>query len=341
MNSFLAILTVLTLNGPTPADLAVEWSSRERFLNQIEILSSDNRDYRNEWNDGAVEYAANQFRSWGYEVEFQHFEFEGYELRNVFATRWGTNTEEMYIVSAHIDSASIGTGADDDASGCSLVLETARIFSYLNPEITIRFILFNAEEQSFVGSLAYYESRVDLQGTDEPIWLGMVQFDMILYDHASVPDFDIEYKRRSGGEDAAVELANFLADSMAQFDDTPVQVSDDMCCTDTHYFRDDTGAITIRENRRLFEIGFGTNPHHHEETDVFETYSSEDYDFGFSLVKMFVGALAELTSASVRFNENSWYEFLLSLEENDLEFDLNADNNTDLLDFSIFQRYFG
>jgi hypothetical protein len=120
----------------------------------------------------------------------------GTSLReNVYCTKVGTtHPEEMYIVSAHMDGIGFGEAANDDGSGTALVMELARIFSMPGVETdrSIRFILWNNEETGLNGAAAYVEQRKDLQGIEspkgsgkypEPKWLGMIQHDMMMYDH--------------------------------------------------------------------------------------------------------------------------------------------------------------
>src|SRR5581483_9958465 len=105
----------------------------------------------------------------------------------VYCTKWGTSHRgEMYIVSGHMDGHGWGEAANDDGSGTALVMELARVFS--SPDVTtdrtIRFALWNNEETGLNGARAYVEQRQGLQGTpDEPKWLGMIQHDMMMFDH--------------------------------------------------------------------------------------------------------------------------------------------------------------
>ena len=100
----------------------------------------------------------------------------------------------MYIVSGHMDGRGFGEGANDDGSGTALVMELARVFSGpdVQTERSIRFILWNNEETGTGGASAYVQQRKDLQGKENPIgsgrypepkWLGMIQHDMMLFDH--------------------------------------------------------------------------------------------------------------------------------------------------------------
>ena len=54
------------------------------------------------------------------------------ESSSIYATKVGTRfPDQMYIVSAHLDGRGGGGAANDDASGCSLVLEAARALAGL------------------------------------------------------------------------------------------------------------------------------------------------------------------------------------------------------------------
>src|SRR2546429_3962751 len=104
-----------------------------------------------------------------------------------FCTKVGTtHPDEMYIVGGHMDGHGWGEAANDDGSGTALVMEVARVFASpdVQTERTIRFILWNNEETGTNGARAYVAQRQTLQGTkDEPKWLGMIQHDIMLFDH--------------------------------------------------------------------------------------------------------------------------------------------------------------
>lgn len=87
-------------------------------------------------------------------------------LHNVVADIPGTDLPDEYvIVSAHIDSpVDGGTGASDNGTGVAAAMEAARLLleSGARPRRTIRFILFAAEEQGKLGSLAYVADHPEL-----------------------------------------------------------------------------------------------------------------------------------------------------------------------------------
>ncbi len=69
--------------------------------------------------------------------------------------------QETLMLSAHHDTTTDSPGANDNAAGVAVLLETARLLSSLQQEIgvrparTIRFVSFGAEEQILQGSTAF------------------------------------------------------------------------------------------------------------------------------------------------------------------------------------------
>ena len=83
---------------------------------------------------------------------------EAFTSHNIIAEIPGTTKKDEYIViGAHIDSWALGTGANDNGCNVSMMIDIARQMKALNikPERTIRFALWNGEEQGYFGSLAY------------------------------------------------------------------------------------------------------------------------------------------------------------------------------------------
>ena len=122
----------------------------------------------------------------------QRFTFGGVECFNVVAELLGESQEQV-LITAHLDStaqsshlpgnydprADPAPGADDDGSGMAAVLTIAealhRLYTEGGPRRTIRFVLFNAEEQGLVGSGVYAREAA---ATNAPI-VGVFQMDMI------------------------------------------------------------------------------------------------------------------------------------------------------------------
>ncbi len=106
---------------------------------------------------------------------------------NVVATLPGSDpTAGYYVICAHYDATAVRSsgwdwrqdpapGADDNASGTALVLESARVLAGQTFPWTIKFIAFSGEELGLLGSRAYAEAALL---NDERI-LGVLNFDMI------------------------------------------------------------------------------------------------------------------------------------------------------------------
>lgn len=308
-----------------PSDDAVALVQRldlEAFKDDIRDLAAfGDREQGSESNLLAGAWIGERLASFGYEVVRHPFTFEGEPRENIYATKVGaTRPDEMYMISAHFDGRGGGGGADDDGSGTALVLQAARVFAAadVETEASVRFILWDAEEVGLVGSTAYVQDRVARQGREdppgsgefpEPVWLGIVQHDMILFDHGIPPqddqrqgaDIDVEYQVASAQTRDSRALALALRDLNPQLALAyPAQVGNDMCCTDSWPFRNFTAAVSVRENRRRSEIGNGSNPHWHQPTDVFATYSDADFRLGLDALRTTVGTIATLAEVTIR-----------------------------------------
>jgi carboxypeptidase Q len=94
------------------------------------------------------------------EVQFHDEDANAY---NILADIPGTDRSGEYVMAgAHLDSWAASDGAQDNAAGSAVVMEAARILSQLGvrPKRTIRFALWNGEEQGLLGSLAYIDQHV-------------------------------------------------------------------------------------------------------------------------------------------------------------------------------------
>jgi len=236
----------------------------------------------------------------------------------VYCTKIGaTHPGEMYIVGAHMDGIGWGEAANDDGSGTALVMELARIFSA--PEVrtdrSIRFILWNNEETGLNGSRAYVEQRQALQGSaEEPKWLGMIQHDMMLFDHGMPrtdgtlspeqrpeADVNIEFQGSAKFAAQAQQLAwTFQAANEKYAIDYPASVGSHMTNTDSAPFQDLVAAISLRENERGTQIGAGWDPNWHQPTDVYTTYSDKDFRLGLNAAQTTLAAIAGLVGATIR-----------------------------------------
>jgi len=143
-----------------------------------------------------------KFRSFGYhdacldsfwlETTMDNINFKGWQY-NVIATLEGsTFPDSVCILGAHYDDISNdgfaftnAPGANDNASGVAASLETARVMkkNRYQPDVTVKFIAFAAEEAGLFGSLDYATKAAQ---SGEKIKL-MLNNDMIAYETSTDP----------------------------------------------------------------------------------------------------------------------------------------------------------
>jgi hypothetical protein len=244
----------------------------------------------------------------------------------VYCTKVGaTRPQEMYILGAHMDGHGWGEAANDDGSGTALVMELARILS--SPDVvtdrSIRFALWNNEETGLDGAEAYVQQRAGLQGIEtparsgrypEPRWLGMIQHDMMMWDHGMPradgtwnpeqrpeADVNIEFQSTALRADEAMKLAFFFRDANEKYaTDYPAAVGPHMTNTDSDPFMHLVPAISLRENERGMHTGAGWNPTWHTPLDVFTTFSDKDFRLGLNAAQTTLGAVAHLAGARLK-----------------------------------------
>ena len=277
------------------------------------------REQGTERNAGAVNWIDDQLKSWGYATERVKYDYLGSPREEVFATKVGSTVpQEMYILGAHMDGRGAGQAADDDGSGTALVMEIARVLASPDVQTTrsVRFALWNNEETGLNGAKAYVEQRQILQGVEtgnsdkyaEPKWRGIIQHDMLLWDHGNPSmstqsldaDVNVEFQLNSAkaGESAQLGVAVINANRMFATN-YPAQLSNSMSNTDTGPFQDLIPSVSLRENRRLYEMGRGSNPTYHQPSDLFVSFSDADFRLGFNAAQTTLGAVAKLVEAKI------------------------------------------
>ncbi len=244
----------------------------------------------------------------------------------VYCTKIGsTRPDEMYIIGAHMDGIGWGEAVDDNGSGTGLVIELARVLNSpdVRTERSIRFALWNNEETGLHGARAYVAQRAALQGIEdppgsgrypEPKWLGMIQHDMVLFDHGMPradgtlspeqrpeADVNVEFQSTAKFAEQAMKLAFLFRDANEKYaTDYPAAVGHHMTNTDSTPFMDLVPAISVRENERGMQIGAGWNPHWHQPTDRYSTYSDKDFRLGLNAAQTTLAAIAQLAGAALK-----------------------------------------
>ena len=231
----------------------------------------------------------------------------------------------MYILGAHMDGHGVNEAVNDNASGSALVMELARIFNSpdVETDVSIRFVLWNNEETGLNGAYSYVEQRKDLQGLEEPPgsgifpepkWLGMIQHDMMLWDHGAPDpngkvdqnqrreaDVNIEFQSNSYYAEESMKLAFVFKAAADKYNtDYPASVGPHMTNTDSTPFMNQVPSISLRENERGSQTGAGWNPTWHTPLDVWATFTDEDFRLGLNAAQTTLSAIAELAGTKIK-----------------------------------------
>ncbi|WP_440223110.1 M28 family metallopeptidase [Dokdonella sp. MW10] len=140
-----------------------------RWFADVETLAGWSRSTFSTELVAARQWIAARFTSLGLEVSEPAFTFTYQGTRtanNVMGVVRGLQRpDDWVIVGGHYDSRqqdimnpANAPGADDNASGCSAVLELARLFTRARPAATMIFMCYAGEEQNLFGSKAHVQA---------------------------------------------------------------------------------------------------------------------------------------------------------------------------------------
>jgi hypothetical protein len=164
----------------------------------------------------------------------------------------------LLIVGAHLDSRNSSfndqqpsPGAEDNASGCAAVLETARVLRDYRFEADILYICYGLEERGLYGGRAHAAAQTPSQ------ILGVINMDMIAYDGDNRLDVSLQANAPGFG------LQQRLADNAARYTDLEVELAFQTCCSDHRAYSDlGMSAVLVIEN------DYVTYPQYHTVDDV-------------------------------------------------------------------------
>lgn len=226
------------------------------LLEQMERFTTDN-------DDECVKHLISCFANKGLDTIYLQNYSKG-SLPNIVAVKYGKLfPDSIYVLGAHYDSYKSGApAADDNASGTSSIIETARVFSDYKFEKTIMFVLFSGEEIGRLGSKAFMESIVN----NNTELSSMINMDMVSY--------------VNGGDDLSVSICvnNLSVDLMNSYvnalnsyvpdlkyvvDSTSMIVS---AGDHSSFWVENIPAIMLIEEINLFSSNF--NNHIHSNNDI-------------------------------------------------------------------------
>jgi hypothetical protein len=115
-----------------------------------------------------------KYQQYGYtDIVIDTFDYIGNEAYNLIVTKPGTIYPNTFVVvDGHYDSKT-GTGTNDNGSGTSIILETARLLKNVNTDYAIKFIHFSMEEVGLVGSYHFVNNVAFPNGMDIRVLLNI------------------------------------------------------------------------------------------------------------------------------------------------------------------------
>jgi Iap family predicted aminopeptidase len=148
----------LVLNDNVPNQVIGDWLDIDNGRAEIqplpiaEIGMEDYKLLRRLYQEGAVTIG----------FEYQNQISGPTQVSNVVGEiRGKENPDEWILIGAHLDSWDLGTGCQDNGTGVSMVLETAKAIAALPspPRRSLRFVLWTGEEPGLLGSKAYVKQH--------------------------------------------------------------------------------------------------------------------------------------------------------------------------------------
>jgi hypothetical protein len=182
-----------------------------------------------------------------------------YESHNVIGEIRGSELpEEIVLLGAHLDSWDLGTGALDNGCNVVLLIDVARQMRRLGltPRRTIRFVLWNGEEQGMLGSKAYVKAHADE-----------------LDNHVMASSFDLGSGRITGfftnGREELIAAVDRALEPVARLGSF-TQVNEPIVGTDNYDFMLE-GVANLVAVQEAANYG----PHYHARNDTFDEVDLE------------------------------------------------------------------
>ena len=127
-----------------------------RLRRSLEMIVGERSPFSDRRHLAAVEkFVEQEFASYGLNVGSDYFSYRGARFRNIIARRESKEESTVLILGAHLDSVPGTPGADDNASGLAMLLESARILTRMETPVQLQFCAFNLEELNMIGSTAF------------------------------------------------------------------------------------------------------------------------------------------------------------------------------------------
>lgn len=214
-----------------------------------------------------------------------------YNLKNIACDKLGS-TNNTIVVSAHYDSRTEdindsegrAPGADDNASGVSVLLEVARILSKLSLEHSISFVFFSGEEQGKWGS-KYYADFIDKADIDLDL---LINLDMVGFRPEGSSSILIEYDNGNVMQDNdkySQEIAKLIRDVASKYTSLNATLGK---LGNADYLPFEALGYTVIG---LHDDGVTKNPNYHKSSDTSDTL---DYEYSASIANLTIATILQL-----------------------------------------------
>ncbi len=184
-----------TLIGKINIDSLIEnvkiLSGEKEVIFNNKPVKIDSRKFDSEKKHLAALWLKSKLEEYGYNSEISEL---AKNEETVIARKTGSNQNNLVIIGAHFDSFNFdpgpAPGANDNASGCSAVLEIARILKDVDLSFSLEFIFWDGEETGMKSSKNYVENLVN----STSFLLAYINLDMLAWDSNNDGKVRIKYK---------------------------------------------------------------------------------------------------------------------------------------------------
>lgn len=251
----------------------------DQLIEDLRIISSDEMEGRRtgtEGNKKARQYIVRRFEEEGakpFKGSFTHeFDFtnrQGDEMSGInIVGEISGQSDSAIVITAHYDHLGIRdsliyNGADDDASGTAALIAYIDYFRVAQPNHTLVFAAFDAEEMGLKGARAFVQDSIFMDKVVMNINLDMISNNDKNELYASGTYHHPELKRVL--ENIETGKINLLFGH-----DRPDQGYDDWTYASDH-------AAFHEKEKKFIYFGVEDHEHYHQHTDDFETIPQEFY----------------------------------------------------------------
>lgn len=285
--------------GADPAIQAVvDAINPTRWFADVTTLASWDRHSRNTAQlTLARDWIGSQFSALGLAVTTPSFTSGSLTANNVIGTWTGTTLpDEWIIVGGHYDSRNANSGsttaaitntpgAEDNASGCSGVIELARAIITTQPQRSIVFTCYSGEEQGLLGSTAHVNA-LTAAGNLVKVKHAMIM-DMIGYSATPAVEVLLESNQAQRAIiDVYAAAAATYVPELAVMTATNANGSDHV----PYLNAGRSSLLTIENDWNIY-------PHYHKTTDTPANMGVNALAMGGAILRMNAAVLAQISSS--------------------------------------------